>query len=159
MKIILNLRMFADEHWINVFIDDGISGKLVTNASGQSVTKSVKNKTIHISLIYKDGYEWAGFISGHDTPVVPSSGSFKMPDNDVFICCRSKKKNLYMANEDVMLCINGNRISLKKNAVVDIGKNGMEIKVDTTNGGHELDISTFKPVIDNLVKSGVLVKI
>lgn len=166
MRIILNLRMFA-AHDITIHYDSGFSAVDAKNAQEQTITSSEKNKKVHIratmasTLVEPDHYVVGPLSDAEGTFRELSYGyDFTMPDNDVTIFVRSKANSVYMVNEDVMLCINDYRVKLKKNAVLEIGKNGMVIDVKLSGGGGTyINRSKLQPAIDNLVKTGVLVKI
>ena len=162
MKIILNMRMFAG-HSITVNKDSGISTAYAANSQNTQISSNVEENTlVHVRITPKSGY-YADYVIPTagiaEEKVGRSGGNFKMPNANVTLFVGSIKNNLYAVTEDVMLCVNDERLYLKKNTKLVLSKSGNVCDMDYESGGPTEISSGMSAAIEGLVASGVLINL
>jgi len=154
MRIILNLRMFADDegHSVTVYADGGFTAIEADETSGV-----VAETEVTITKTLATGYEFDEYQVIQGGPLEIENDKFEMPDNDVVILAKSKGNNVYIVTENVYMSVNDAVIRLQKNTEVQLSGTGAIIGVEIAGGGTA--ITGCAAAVENLVKTGVLVKI
>lgn len=81
-------------------------------------------------------------------------------DLDSTVMATSKPANAYIVTENVTLNINNRKLHLKKNTKLVHSGSGAVYDIELTDGRPTtIDETVFKPAIDALIKSGVLIKV
>ena len=153
MRIVLNLRMFAEDgHSVSVYGDAGFTAIEADETSGVAAETEVT-----ISYTLETGYEFDEYQVIQGGPLEIEDDKFEMPDADVVILAKSKGDNVYIVTENVYMSVNDAVIRLQKNTEVQLSGSGAIIGVEIEGGGTA--INGCAAAVENLVKTGVLVKI
>ena len=151
-KLISMLQLFAGGHSVTVIKDAHM-----TTASASSTEDVQADATVTLTLTPATNYEvadvevLAGGVTVHQDN---STISFTMGSSDVVISVTSQKNNEYKVFENKEVWVNGSRTELKRNQMLEIGKNGMVIGTS----GTPTAISLAPEIITALLNEGVIVK-
>lgn len=144
----LNLHLF-DGHSVTVYKDGGF-----TAAAASPYSSVAKDADVTLSWTLDTGKELDEIevISGSVT-INMTTKKFVMPDSDVVLYFKSKADNLYKVTEECKCCVNDSSLVLHQNTVVKLTKNGVPYDVESSGTA-----ITMTPAIQNLIDTGVLVK-
>ena len=147
-KFDLNLHMFLG-HGVTVYKDSGF-----TAAAASPYSSVDKDEDVTLSWTLDTGKELDEIeqVSGSVT-INMTTKKFVMPDTDVVLYFKSKADNLYKVTEECMCNVNDTKVVLHQNTVVKLTPNGVPYEV-ASNG----TAITMTPAIQNLIDTGVLVK-
>ena len=83
-----------------------------------------------------------------------------MGDEDATVMATSKPKGAYIVTENVTISVNNRKLHLKKNTKLVHSGSGAVYDIELTDGRPAtIDETVFKPAIEALIKSGVLIKV
>lgn len=147
-KFDLNLHLFTG-HSVTVYKDGGF-----TAAAASPYSSVDKDENVTLSWTLDTGKELDEIeqISGSVT-INMTTKKFVMPDTDVVLNFKSKANNKYKVTEECMCCVNDSKVVLHQNTVLKLTPNG--VPYDVESDGTAI---TLTPAIQNLIDTGVLVK-
>ncbi len=155
--VVLYVRSKRQGHDICFAFDGGFSTQ-------SNVVQGVKKNGPAIAFVeMKTGYVFdkVKTIQG-DATCAYSNGQISVTGGnlDSTIMATSKPANAYIVTENVTLNINNRKLHLKKNTKLVHSGSGAVYDIELTDGRPAtIDETVFKPAIDALIKSGVLIKV
>lgn len=150
----LNLQQFAGSYTLTVLKDAN-----VTTATASPSSSLGKDDESEMTLVFASGYELDEIevVAGGAT-VAEVDGTWVVTNGgaNATVYVKSKKDNLYLITENTIVSLNGGAaVELKRNIMVEVGKNGAVIGV--SGGGSAVTVS--EDIIAALIEQGVLVKV
>lgn len=150
----LDLQKFAGALAVTVYKDSGI-----TTATATPDSSLAKDDEVALTITPASGKELAEIevIAGGVTPTYDEDDGwgFVMGDDDVVLMVKSKSAKLYKVVENTPYSVNGVKGEVRRNMILEIGKNGAIIGVNCE--GTELNISA--DILAALIESGAIIKI
>lgn len=155
--VVLYVRSKRQGHDIYFVFDGGFSTQ-------SNVVQGVKKNGPAIALVeLKTGYvvDKVETIQG-DATCAYSNGQISVTggDLDSTVMATSKAKGAYIVTENITLNVNDRKLVLTKNTKMVYSASGAAYGIEYADGSAtQIDESIFQPAIDNMIATGVLVKI